>query len=522
MKIWLLALFLYSVQISAQEKKDISVTDLTKTDYITKQQRKELYKQMLATINQYDAEGIETRKSTKEVGWKKYTKVKRKNFIKAQNWKNLRDAFNSFGGGFVNLHSSFRFNLADEYPIIISKKITYSYPNIAFYFDETNEEINKVNGIKIDKLFKHYSNYDCNFNSTSGCLATFVDDFNFGKVLAKNKLPKAIKIKKGESINVTFKDFYGKRGKNEIKKPDVSWKPLTEGHNIELYEKGKTLLLRIKSFHYKSNNDFRCSKEIEQEKNICFDVRLIRKTLLSHADKIENLIIDLQNNGGGNENTAFIAELATKPFKDLQVLYRKTKILENKEFRTTLFWDSEKAENWFQKILNDGTYKSTAYGDFLPKRADFCQASNTCELKEIQPNGLHNFKQIILLTNQFCVSSCDDMVWRLRQFANVKVVGLPAAADGTYSRISAVFYLDTSGKIQRKLYAERSEPKVEGTTIFSIKIPYTKGVDYNHNKLIQGQSITPDLIVPINHETIKKHGLKVLKQAYLYLTQINN
>ena len=59
--------------------------------------------------------------------------------------------------------------------------------------------------------------------------------------------------------------------------------------------------------------------------------------------------------------------------------------------------------------------------------------------------------------------------------------------------------------------------KINGIKIFSIKIPYTRGLDYKENQLIQAKSITPDLIVTVENESLYLHRLIVLNEAYQYI-----
>jgi hypothetical protein len=84
-----------------------------------------------------------------------------------------------------------------------------------------------------------------------------------------------------------------------------------------------------------------------------------------------------------------------------------------------MFYGSDYAEHWLAQLK-----ESQKENNFLPARGDFCRGSNTCLTTLIKSNPNHiNFNQLILITNSRCVSSCDDLIWRLKAFFNAIVVG---------------------------------------------------------------------------------------------------
>ncbi len=496
--------------------------------FLTNKQKKDFYTKLFSEIELLDAEARETRNNSKKVKWNKFKKHYRKKFDKAKNWKELEDVFNRFGKGFVNLHSSFNFYSKTNEKREIERnniRLGFEYPQINFFELKSKKDITHINNVPIKKVFDYYENYECNFNSTVGCLSNFVSNFRRGMINANGVRVNSIRLADGKESKVEYKiakniqPFKPIYYYDNFDKDFADWEVIKKGHLVAVLRKDNVALVRIFSFRYgKEPKDFRC-KEKAEEKTICGDVQIIRESLNSISDKTDYLILDVQNNTGGNENTAFIAQLAQKPFYDMRVLYRKTPILEDEKLRRTLFYFSNKGEKWFQNLKKNGTYKNTKNGEFLPVRADFCQGDKACELKPVEPNkSAVKFKKVLLLTNQMCISSCDDFAWRMKDYADAELIGQPHAADATYSRIEIVFYLDKKGKIARKYVGEREKFEVDGELIAKIKIPYSKMIDAK-GKLLQGKPAKFSHFVPITKENYSNIENVVRIKALKYLEE---
>ncbi len=242
-------------------------------------------------------------------------------------------------------------------------------------------------------------------------MASFIKKFEYGEVVINQNRPYALKLKNGDThqINYASSSADNEGNGNKMLDPIVAedipnWKLIKKGFKVAVYQQNQNILLRIKNFVYTNGTggNIQCDHEAKAE-TMCHDVRLVRKVLKTlqhqHQHQDQNLIIDVQDNVGGIKNSPFIAEFATQPFKDLAVRFRKTKALEDDEIRLGLFYNSDRSENWYQQIRKNGTYDKFSYGDFLPKRADFCQGSEYCELLEIPVNNHHSFKNMVLLSN---------------------------------------------------------------------------------------------------------------------------
>ena len=495
--------------------------------FLTKSQIKDLYNRMISEIEFLDAEGIETRNRSREVSWKKIKKHYKKRFLASKNWDELESVYEKFGNGFVNLHSSFRFfspNGKKSDAVLSNLKIGYEYPEINFFERESKEDISHFNETPIDEVFKKFLNYECSFNSDIGCQMYFSSQFRRGKLTVKGERVKSIRLKNGRTLKVTYKKASSARpGDWEgFEKKYSDWNLVKKGYRVAVLQKKNVALVKVLDFIYKrgSGRDFRCSKS-GGEGSMCADILLIREALDSIKNKTNYLVLDMQNNRGGRENTAFVAEFALKPFYDLRVRYKKTNLLDDEVLRKYLFYSSSRAETWYQNLVANGTLASIKNGSYLPQRGDFCRGSRNCEMKPIEPNKKdRKYKKITVLTNQMCVSSCDDFVWRMQEFADASIIGQPQAADATYSRILVAFYLDQKGRIANKYFGDGQKVEVAGRKIATMRIPYSRTVSKD-GKLLQGRPARLARLVPVTKENFGEIEKVVLGEAVKYLQADN-
>ena len=507
--------FAQSVQIQAQTESQ---------NFLTKKQIKSFYNQMVSEIEFIDAEGIETRNKSREVKWKKIKKRYKKQFLKSKKWDDLESVYEKFGKGFVNLHSSFKFFSPIKKESINLKsnlKIGFEYPKMTFFERESKQDITHFNKTPIQKAFKYFLNYECSFNSDIGCQHSFTTQFRRGNIVVDGRNVETIRLENGKTLNVNYKKAEsGKRGDvwANFDKQYNDWKLIKKGYKVAVLKRDNVALVKILSFAYKkgAGRDFRCPKT-GGEGSMCGDILLIREGLDEIKSGVDYLILDVQNNTGGNENTAFVAEFAQKPFYDLRVRYKKTALLKNDGLRKYLFYNSGRAESWYQQLIKDGTITKIKDGEYLPARGDFCRGSKSCELKAIMPNeNNRKFKKVVVLTNQLCISSCDDFVWRMQEFADVSVIGQPQAADATYSRIIVAFYIDENSKIAKKYFGDGQKVEVKGQKLATMRIPYSRTVDENGD-LIQGKPAKLSRLISVtkeNYSEIEKH---VVQKTIQYL-----
>lgn len=490
--------------------------------FLSKKQRKQFYQQFTTEIERFDAEGQAVRNASRSVKWDAYKKKKKKAFLKANSWEAFGKAYQHFARGFINLHAHFDFNLPSETARLTSNiKLGFTYPEVAFFVKESGETVTHINGVPIHSIFEKFEAWDCAFSGRNGALSSFVRNFSGGKIEVKGAQPSILTLESGAKQKVIYStkeeivDLYARYTQGVEPDYPSDWKLISKGYKVALLQKGNKALIKIKNFIYLKGNggDLRCSEEAN-DSTMCSDIRLLRTGLSALKDEIDVLIFDVQNNGGGNENSFFIAEFAQNAFYDLLVQYRKTKVMENDQIRNGLFYGVQASQKWYDHIQNNGDWDKTKYGDFLPSKGDFCQGDSMCLSKPIQPNSTaKRGVEVYILTNGDCVSSCDDFVWRMQQFGGAKIVGQPQAADATYARISVVQYLDKEGNLQIAYSAQGGQRvQVDGTVIAISTIPYSRTVDKNGN-LKQGVPAKLDLLVPITKSNYSEIEHAVLKEC---------
>ena len=299
--------------------------------YLSPDQLEGFYDLLISEIERLDAEGIETRNNTKAVSWDTYKAFHQSQFREADNWNALASAYNTFGKGFVNLHSHFQFSLPSSRTMSLSDiQLGYTYPEISFYNLKTKDVVTHINGVDIESVYYQFENYNCAFNSKIGCVASFVSNFRLGSIKVKGEAPRTVTYENGQSDRVIYTekpptDRYARYlASVDTARYDDSWKPVAYGYKVALYKKDDIALIRIKDFMYPNGNGggLDCG-EAASDSTVCKDIQILRAGLDGMGDDIDYLIFDIMDNGGGNENSSFIAEFAMKPFYDMATAYRK-------------------------------------------------------------------------------------------------------------------------------------------------------------------------------------------------------
>jgi hypothetical protein len=245
-----------------------------------------------------------------------------------------------------------------------------------------------------------------------------------------------------------------------------------------------TVILRIGSFQYhRSDNDTHAIRSVRQE------VDALWPWWREKALGIRHLIIDLADNGGGNQPVAYYQILFPGPFQEQWVRFKKVPELENEELRKrAIFWDSPQQENWFQDLLQNGAWASTPWGSLLPAVPMFCagEENSNC-LEGLFPVRDHSFMgRVTLLVNHWCVSSCDAFAYSVKDELGdrARVAGQPQAADTAYSRVVIQMQLDpTSPKGFRTLV----ENHMGGAKILAL---LTQSVSVGRSVDSQGQEVS--------------------------------
>ncbi len=164
--------------------------------------------------------------------------------------------------------------------------------------------------------------------------------------------------------------------------------------------------LKIPTFSLKSNKDYK-----KQVDTILFDI----DTKLSNP-KIDTIVIDVRNNGGGfagySDNLAklFYDKKSKYPFYPMEFRLKNTK--GNKElvnkflaYGMNEFRNIESEYKLWQKDLEEATQKGKTYTEPRAITQDF-ELIETYSSNFTKANG----KNIIVLTNAKCYSACDLFV----------------------------------------------------------------------------------------------------------------
>ncbi|WP_251358675.1 hypothetical protein [Kangiella sp. TOML190] len=481
---FIVTIFFLTITLSISAERDKTPTE--PPPFLTNKQKIEFFEKMIYEIERLDAEIIETRNHAKEVKWDQFKQHYRKLFEEASNWDQLSRRFYHFSQGLVNLHTRTKF-LAFE-PENTSKndwlndKVLFEYPAKRFYLESDKSEITYLNKTPILDAFQKFSNYRCRHNNEAGCIDMFSVYLQAGAIKPNGEeISKFRTLTADGNVQTVIAQFNAEPTADpdpftdnycESHQGYTGFELVFKGQNACLYKKQDTAVLRLRNFNYqdKTESDIYCQK---QEGDFCKDINGLLEQL--HLHKPNHLIFDMSHNFGGNENTKFLAAFMPNNFQDLPVMYRNTKEIHDQDIRINLFWGNADGEKWFQQVKG---YQ----GEFFPIRGDFCRGKNGCHLSLIKPNpNAYVADKISIISDWMCVSSCDDFVWRMMQFAGAKLYGIAPAQDATYARARVLLYLNKTGEISTKVSAETHSFYLDDIdySLAELKIPYSKTVTLN-------------------------------------------
>ncbi len=458
--------------------------DITIPDFLSHEQRLSFYEQMISEIERLDAEIIETRNHAKEVKWDQFKQHYQNKVVNANNWEEFRLAFKHFSQGLVNLHTKSKFLVYDrksKNKLWLNDDILFEYPASKFYLQSTKAEITHLNNTPITDALADFSNYRCRHNNPAGCIDMFSLYLKAGAIQVNGDNISSYRITDKNGNSSEHQLVYDA---NPSSQPDPLAEKYCETHigyqgfslyfsgaNACLFNKEDTAIVRLRHFIYPDHKtpDFFCN-DPKTNTAMCSDIKGLLTAL--HKVKPKHLIFDMTHNFGGNENSAILKAFMPNNFMDLAVIYRNTQEIHDKDTRNGLFWGNPIAEDWYQSVKD---YQ----GDYFPIRGDFCRGKNGCHLSMIEPRAnAYKAEKISIMTDWMCVSSCDDFVWRMHQFANAKLYGISPAQDATYARARILLYLDKYGEIKTKASGEIHSFYLDNVDykIAEIILPYSKTV----------------------------------------------
>lgn len=490
--------------------------------FLSQRQLDAVAEQLITNFERLDAISIDVRNRSRTVKWETYKVGLITSIREARNWTDFVLAIDNFHYGITNLHSYVE--VAKEIKTLSKKTrpswpaipLGYTYPDISFFDIQTGESIMSLNGLSITSIFETFVNYYCNDLHQQGCLNSFTRYMGKGYRFAENQ--KKITVGYTDASRKTF----DKHSPSIVKYPPSKGCEEYLGIlNLELVFKGtqsclfrfkKNYLLKILKFRDWGNNfhDIYCAKPFEA--GMCTDINSI--ITIINKTPTSNLLIDLQNNGGGSENTPWVAALTANGFMDNLVEYKNISESSQTNIRQAMFYGSNYAEDWFTQLKEE-----QKENHFLPTRADFCRGSDLCvpTLIKSHPNHIE-FSQLVLITNSRCVSSCDDLVWRLKAYSKAKVVGQTPSTDGAYARLMINIILRSNGEIESMISGEGTQQNFDqGQLLLSYLVPVSRTVTSNNIRL-DGNTNVLDILFDVNKSNYSSINVDNIQRALALIT----
>lgn len=208
-----------------------------------------------------------------------------------------------------------------------------------------------------------------------------------------------------------------------------------------------TVALRILSFQYTRADGNHPIRSLEHE------VKLLWDWWKKHASATKHLVIDLSDNGGGNAPIPYYEIFFPGEFQEQWVRFKKIPELDDANLRDSLVWGTEAQQITLRNFRKEGSWDKTAWGDFLPAMPMFCAyPDRDCREGRFSVRD-HGFTgRVSLITNPYCVSSCDGFVYAFKEQLKdrVTIVGQPQAADSAYSRLTVNLSI-ANGRVESKV-----------------------------------------------------------------------
>lgn len=273
---------------------------------------------------------------------------------------------------------------------------------------------------------------------------------------------------------------------------------LSNGKKINLIKDKTYLSHKSKYVFHKINqetmylkfNDFNNTTEINNK------IDIYREELRNS----KNLLIDLRENKGGNDNSYF--GLLDYVFKD------KKYYSELKKEKDFIYYNATKRNLYLRKkmlfsFLNPNHMKDTMLDKLIKKEIAFFEDNlgkglvpyNDSEDIDFFINGKNKPQRIIVLTDYFCASSGENFVELVQKSSKVTVIGRNTMGVTDYSNCCE-----------------------ENKGDFSIIYPISKRSYVDYGLGIQGKGIKADIYIPWTPELIKEDqdlalALKIFKKS---------
>ena len=495
----------------------------------------ELAQRLFDEIERLDANAIYVRNKTKSVKWPEFRAAMTRQIIQADSKKSLAMAIDNVQHGFTNSHAAIQ-----PYPVLYDVpalykdapdkrgfKLGFTSPDISFFSLTSHQSVSYVNGIDLADRFYQFEQYECQFAHQNACLNKFVDRVRYGWARLNIKDEVNLQGSDGEQwletvVSPTPNSNSRSKGSDnycaDYAKEYPAFILSYAGANVCLLTKANTALLRIRSFGAwgAAQDDFYCYNEAEPA-SLCHDVQMLSKALSER--KQLRLVVDLQDNSGGSENTPLLALFSANGFNNSVIQYRYTEEMQDDTFRNHMFYGVERAQKWFSTI--DVKQLQLTEKQWLPVRTDFCRGSEECADVIVPPRApALDIQQLVVVVNSGCFSSCDDLAWRLKRDAKAYVIGQPPVTDATYASASGVIYLTPQGELKSKIVApgQVSGLSAEMIKLLWFRVPYTTTLNDKQERL-EGNSAILDYVISISTANFNNINTENVNKAISLLAE---
>ncbi|WP_440055293.1 hypothetical protein ACSLBF_03905 [Pseudoalteromonas sp. T1lg65] len=478
--------------------------------FLSKKELNNLSTELLEQIERLDATAITVRNQTRTVKWPDYKATALANLNRATSWEELATQVAKLHYGIVNRHSYISFEAplpngttlnVDRWP---KMELGYTWPNVSFFDVNSGKAVSKINDQSVHALFENHYNHYCNIANRHGCLRDFTNQLAKGYWFAQSRQPITLSYADGSKQTLSQKQLTTNTNEssksnqlesaceNNYLSPEFTLR--YSGEHACLYDNKDAYVLKISHFPAwgTDDDDIYCNRFTTN--GMCKEItEIINK---ANSTPKPNLVIDLQGNRGGSENTPWVAALTQNGFTDNLIQYKNITELKYESLRSRLFYGLEEAETWYQSIMKSSQHTNSP---FLPVRGDFCRDGN-CSLQKVPSNKLNfHYDTLAIVTDEDCVSSCDDLVWRTKKFAGATVYGQPPSSDGAYASAKGHILLTKSGEVQTVLAGGYSSTPDFGEDkhLITFRVPVVKTVN-EHGKLLEGDASVLDVPLEIN------------------------
>lgn len=494
-----------------------------------------LFDEYLKEVNRLDGDGLLPRKNRK-LSWNELSAKLRTDLSHSQTKMDIGRVFVRLDAAYTNLHAHIR--VSPEYdftsegrpmvaasfqPELINEDGSvpkYLIANVRKEFfihlepdkrPQKGDELIAINHKPIKKWSDENFEF-CKFPLKSQCEYDLWDNFRKGNLSWYRRQPLVYTIKReNKKFDVQIPIFANLENKTSASRSDDKPTPcgpepekypnfemVYQGYHACVYENKNmpdTAILKIKSFRYKKgevvNEIDHVSKEVERFAKTYWDKK---------SQKIKLLVIDVIENYGGDIVADWSAQFLDQAFQDQWVQFKKTKELENSEWRKDAFYDDKGKYRVYDKLKASDQWQQIKDGDFIPPMPQFCYSNSGDCLTEKFPVQKDSYKgKIVILTDPWCISSCVGFVWTLKHYLKdrVQFAGVPDSGDSTYSRTYLEgSLLDGEKDFKLAIYPRPPQSKAEVSpgALFRAAISTSRSTDEDGN-VISGVPMKMDYFI---------------------------